>query len=123
MPAVTEESRPPGTIDVTHIDSDLGIAYELKKASRAAMALGKSGDVENFENATRMFIAMCRQSKIPTFVTLGKMIENWRTEIVNYAGTGGASNWLTRSSSFATSAMLRCWSSTSAATSRRTSFG
>ena len=79
-------------VDVTHIDSDLGLAYELKEAFRAAMALGKAGDVVNFELATRMFIVMCRRSRIPAFVTLGKTIENWKTEIVNYARAGGASN-------------------------------
>lgn len=79
-------------LDVTHIDKNLGLAYELKEAFRAAMALGRSGDVENFELAIRMFIAMCRQSRIAAFVTLGKTIENWKTEIVNYARSGGASN-------------------------------
>ncbi len=79
-------------IDVTHIDTRLGAAYELKEAFRAAMELGRSGDVANFELATRMFVAMCRRSEIPAFVTLGKTIEAWRTEIVNYARSGGASN-------------------------------
>jgi transposase len=79
-------------VDVTHIDSDLGVAYELKEAFRAAMALGRAGDVENFELAVAMFIVMCRRSRIPAFVTLAKTIENWKTEIVNYAKAGGASN-------------------------------
>ena len=78
--------------DVTHIDRALGLAYELKEAFRAAMALGKAGDVANFSLAIAMFIAMCRRSKIPAFVTLAKTIENWKTEIVNYARADGASN-------------------------------
>ena len=57
-----------------------------------AMAIGKSGDVALFTAALELFDALCVGSKIPAFATLAKTLRGWRTEIVNYAASGGASN-------------------------------
>lgn len=78
--------------DATNLDRRLGVAYELKEAFRAAMALGKAGDVESFALAIDIFVAWCRRSYLPAFVTLANTIDGWREEIVNYARSGGASN-------------------------------
>ena len=78
--------------DVTNLDRDLAVAYELKEAFRVAMAIGREGDVEVFEACLDLFDALCRSSGIEAFVTLAKTFRAWRTEIVNYARSGGASN-------------------------------
>ena len=78
--------------DATNLDPVLGVAYELKEAFRAAMAIGKAGDVTTFTAALELFAALCVGSKIPAFVTLAKTLGEWRQEIVNYAVSGGASN-------------------------------
>jgi transposase len=78
--------------DATNLDAKLGTAYELKEAFRAAMAIGRSGDVKLSTVALYLFIALCRWSRLPAFVTLAKTFSLWRAEIVNYARSGGASN-------------------------------
>ncbi|MFN2506148.1 MAG: transposase [Acidimicrobiales bacterium] len=78
--------------DATNLDVPLSIAYELKEAFRAAMAIGKNGDVETFTAALELFDALCLGSGIEAFVTLAKTLRGWRAEIVNYAASGGASN-------------------------------
>lgn len=74
------------------LDADLALAYELKEAFRAMMAIGRSGDVELFAVAVVIFDTWCRASKLSAFVTLANSLRSWRTEIINYARTGGASN-------------------------------
>jgi len=39
-----------------------------------------------------LFDAVCIGSKIPAFVSMAKTLRGWRTEIVNYAASGGASD-------------------------------
>ena len=75
-----------------NLDRRLGLAYELKEAFRAAMAIGKSGDEENFALAIDLFVSWCFDSRIAAFVTLANTISSWREEILNYAESGGASN-------------------------------
>jgi len=45
--------------DATNLDRRLCLAYELKEAFRAAMAIGKCGDEENFTIAIDMFVTWC----------------------------------------------------------------
>lgn len=78
--------------DAVNLDAALGTAYELKEAFRVAMAIGKGGDVRIFTAALELFDALCVGSKIPAFVTMARTLRGWRTEIVNYAASGGASN-------------------------------
>jgi transposase len=78
--------------DATNLDRRLCLSYQLKEAFRAAMAIGKSGDEENFALAIDLFVTWCRASGIEAFVTLANTIEAWRGEILNYAASGGASN-------------------------------
>ena len=78
--------------DAVNLDATLGVAYELKEAFRVAMAIGKSGDVAVFTAALELFDALCVGSKVPAFVSMAKTLRGWRTEIVNYAASGGASN-------------------------------
>jgi Transposase len=68
------------------------LAYQLKEAFRAAMAIGRSGDVEVFAVCLAIFDTWCRASKLSAFVTLANSLRSWRAEIVNYARSGGASN-------------------------------
>jgi hypothetical protein len=60
--------------DATNLDRRLGLAYELKEAFRAAMAIGKRGDLTTFATALDLFTALYVGSKIPTFVTLAKTL-------------------------------------------------
>ena len=78
--------------DATNLHRSLCLSYQLKEAFRAAMAIGKSGDVTTFAAALDLFIALCVGSKIPAFVTLAKTFGEWRQEILNYAASGGAAN-------------------------------
>lgn len=78
--------------DAVNLDPELGTAYQLKEAFRAAMAIGKAGDTEVFIAALDLFNALCVGSRIPAFATLAKTLRDWRVEIVNYAASGGASN-------------------------------
>jgi transposase len=78
--------------DATNLDPVLGVAYELKEAFRAAMAIGKTGDAATFAAALKLFIALCVGSRIPAFVILAKTFQGWRQEISNYAVSAGASN-------------------------------
>ena len=78
--------------DAVNLDPQLGTAYELKEAFRVAMAIGKSGDVAIFTAALELFDALCLGSKIPAFASLAKTLRGWRSEIINYAASGGASN-------------------------------
>ncbi len=73
-------------------DPDLARAYQLKEALRAALAIGKTGDVTLFSAALELFDALCRGSGLTPFATLARSFRIWRQEIVNYAATGGASN-------------------------------
>ena len=73
-------------------DPDLARAYQLKEALRAALAIGKTGDVTLFTAALELFDALCRGSGLKPFATLARTLRTWRQEIVNYAATGGASN-------------------------------
>jgi transposase len=77
---------------VCAIDPPLALAYELKEAFRALMAIGKSGDVVAFEAGLGIFDAWCRASKLAPFLTAANGFRSWRREIINYARTGGASN-------------------------------
>jgi transposase len=79
-------------IEVCALDPPLALAYELKEAFRAAMAIGKTGDVDTFTICLGVFDAWCRASKLSPFVTLANSLRSWRNEIINYARTGGASN-------------------------------
>ena len=73
-------------------DPDLAHAYQLKEAFRAAMAIGKTGDVTLFSAALELFDALCRGSGLKSFATLARSFRTWRGEILNYATTNGASN-------------------------------
>lgn len=74
------------------LDDQLAVAYELKEAFRTVMAFGRAGDVATFRAALDLFDALCRASKITPFKTAAGLLRRWRTEIVNYARTKGASN-------------------------------
>lgn len=78
--------------DATNLDAELGLAYELKEAFRAAMTFGKASDTETFQAAMELFDALCRGSGLVAFAKVAKTFRAWRTEILNYAATGGASN-------------------------------
>ena len=78
--------------EVCALDADLALAYELKEAFRAMMAIGRSGDVELFAVCLAIFDTWCRASKLSAFITLANSLRSWRAEIINYARTGGASN-------------------------------
>ena len=96
--ALDADTRPAGErqrlalYDATNLDPDLSVAYELKEAFRVAMDIGKTGDVAVFAACLDLFEALCVASRIDAFVALAKTLRNWRTEIVNYAASGGASN-------------------------------
>ena len=85
--------------DATNLDGEFGAAYELKEAFRAAMAIGRSGDTATFNSALELYDALCRGSGIAAFVSVAKTFTDWRTEIINYAASGGASNALPKPSS------------------------
>jgi transposase len=74
------------------LDADLRTAYELKEAFRAAMAYAKAGQEELFAAALDLFDALCRGSGLRPFMTVAKTFRTWRTEILAYATTGGATN-------------------------------
>ena len=74
------------------LDPPLRVAYELKEAFRAAMAIAKTGDVDTFAVCLAVFDTWCRASKLSPFVSLANSFRSWRKEIINYARTGGASN-------------------------------
>ncbi len=78
--------------EVCALDADLAVAYELKEAFRAMMAIGRGGDVETFHVTLAIFDTWCRASRLSAFVTLANSLRSWRAEILNYARTGGASN-------------------------------
>jgi len=78
--------------EVCGADPPLALAYELKEAFRAAMEIGKAGDVDNFIVALDLFDAWCRASRLAPFKTLANGLRSWREEIINYARSGGASN-------------------------------
>jgi len=78
--------------EICGLDPPLALAYELKEAFRAAMAIAKGGDVESFTICLEIFDTWCRASKLPAFKTLANSLRSWRVEIINYARTGGASN-------------------------------
>ena len=73
-------------------DPPLALAYELKEAFRAAMAIGRSGDVDNFIIALDLFDTWCRVSKLAPFHSVANSLRSWREETINYARSGGASN-------------------------------
>jgi transposase len=74
------------------LDDQLATAYELKEAFRVVMAYGRAGDVPTFTAALDLFSALCHASRITPFKTAAGLLRRWRTEIVNYARTNGASN-------------------------------
>ncbi|MGH3116153.1 MAG: ISL3 family transposase [Gaiellales bacterium] len=74
------------------LDDHLATAYQLKEAFRVVMAYGRAGDVATFIAALDLFSALCHGSSITPFKTAAGLLRRWRTEIVNYARTGGASN-------------------------------
>jgi transposase len=74
------------------LDADLKTAYELKEAFRAAMAYAKTGEAELFAAALDLFDALCRGSGLRPFATLARTFRSWRSEILAYATTGGATN-------------------------------
>jgi transposase len=78
--------------EVCGLDPPLAAAYELKEAFRAAMAIGRAGQVEDFVVSLVVFDTWCRASKLSAFVSLANSLQTWRREILNYARTGGASN-------------------------------
>lgn len=78
--------------ELCQLDAELALAYQLKEAFRTAMAIGRSGDVSVFEVCLEIFDAWCRTSRLAPFKTLANGLRSWRTEILNYARTGGASN-------------------------------
>lgn len=86
------ERQRAAVVEVCGLDPPLALAYELKEAFRAAMAIGKAGDVESFAVCLAIFDTWCRSSKLEAFKTLANSLRSWREEIVNYARTGGASN-------------------------------
>jgi Transposase len=75
----TERSAPhrAAVAELCAKDPPLALAYELKEAFRAAMAIGRSGDVDNFIIAIDLFDTWCRTSKLaplrpsPTACTRG----------------------------------------------------
>lgn len=79
-------------IEVCGLDPPLALAYELKEAFRALMAIGKSGDLVAFTAGLDIFDAWCRASKLASFITAANGFRSWRAEIINYARTRGASN-------------------------------
>jgi hypothetical protein len=60
--------------------------------SSLRIAFARAGDVATFCAALGLFDALCRGSKITPFQTAARLLRRWRTELVNYARTGGASN-------------------------------
>ena len=86
------ERQRAAVVEVCGLDPPLAVAYELKEAFCAAMAIGKSGDVESFATCLAIFDTWCRASKLEPFKTLANSLRSWREEIVNYARTGGVSN-------------------------------
>jgi hypothetical protein len=56
------------------------------------MAIGKTGDVDLFRRSLDDYEARCRYCGLTPFRTVAKLLRRWRTEILNYARTGGASN-------------------------------
>jgi transposase len=78
--------------EVCRLDRRLALAYELKEAFRALMAIGKTGDVVAFQAGLGIFDGWCRSSKLAPFITVANGFRSWRGEIVNYATTGGANN-------------------------------
>jgi transposase len=79
-------------VTVCMLDPPLRVAYELKEAFRAAMAIAKTGDVDTFAVCLAVFDTWSRASKLSPFVSLANSFRSWRKEIINYARTGGASN-------------------------------
>lgn len=71
---------------------DLAVAYQLKEAFRAAMAIAQTGDVALTTAAFELFDALCRGSGLKPFLTVARTCQYWRAEIIAYAATGGASN-------------------------------
>lgn len=57
-------------VEVCGLDPPLAAAYELKEEFRAAMAVGKAGEVETFAVALDSFDTRCRASKLAPFKTL-----------------------------------------------------
>jgi len=96
--SLAADERPTGErqrlalFDATNLDPDLGVAYELKEAFRVAMAIGRGGDTATFAACMDLFDALCRSSGIEAFAAVAKTFRDWRTEIVNYAASDGASN-------------------------------
>jgi transposase len=88
----TGERQRLARFDAVNLDVALGVAYELQEAFRTAMAIGKAGDVETFTAALELYDALCIGSGIEAFVKLANTLRDWRTEVVNYAVSGGASN-------------------------------
>lgn len=78
--------------EVLALDDELATAYELKEAFRVVMAYGRAGDVTTFVAALDLFSALCHGSRITPFKIAAGLLRRWRTEIVNYAKTAGASN-------------------------------
>jgi transposase len=78
--------------EVCALDADLAVAYQLKEAFRATMAIGRVGDAELFAVCLAIFDTWCRASRLSAFITLANSLRSWRAEIINYARTGGASN-------------------------------
>jgi len=78
--------------EVCALDRELALAYQLKEAFRATMAIGRRGDAELFAICLAIFDTWCRGSRLSAFITLANSLRSWRAEIVNYARTGGASN-------------------------------
>jgi transposase len=78
--------------NVCVLDDQLASAYELKEAFRTAMNFGRAGDVATFCAALDLFDALCRGSKLTPFKTVAGLLRRWRSEVVNYARTKGASN-------------------------------
>ena len=69
--------------EVCGLDPPLALAYELKEAFRALMAIGKTGAAAAFEAGLSTFDQRCRASKLAPYVTVANGFRSWRTEIIN----------------------------------------
>ena len=78
--------------EATHLNGHLGLAYELKKAFRAAMAVGPTGNLHAFNVYLDLFDLWCRNSKLPPFHTLTTTLHTWRQTTINYTRSGRAPN-------------------------------
>jgi hypothetical protein len=89
---VASQGRSDSRNHATNLDAEHGVAYDLKAAFRAVMDVGKSGDVQAFAACLDLFMAYAEPQSSEPFAVLADTLGRWRTEILNYARSDGASN-------------------------------